>query len=277
VKDENVKFEVETRVVAAGRQPPFREFGEDLRDATFSVEPDSNVLFEGVAYERVDLSGIRFWQFHARESVFIDCDFSRISSREGGLLGDFPKARFVGCNFSGADLRHLQPGWGRFERCVFTDIRIRDWKTYNASFVDCIFGGRIEKSTFFGRRNWLHPNEARLPPANDFHGNDFSRADLIDVSFREGVDLKQQRLPEGPQYMLLDRWPERVARTRKAIAKWEPEALRRDAAKVLEIYSDQDDEQTLNFIRLDDLGRHTPREVLDRIHEDLARPFPTDA
>jgi uncharacterized protein YjbI with pentapeptide repeats len=264
-------------VVPPGPQAPFFVFSEDVHDRRFSVDPDVHVLIEGATFERVDFSKIRFDYFHARESVFLDCDFSSISSRAGGVLGDFPEARFVGCTFDRADLRHLSPGWGRFERCQFTNAKIRDWTTDDASFVDCVFSGRIERSIFYGQRNWLHPGETVLPPPNDFRGNDFSQADLVDTDFREGIDLSQQRLPTGDDYLLLDRWPERVERVRNVIASWEPESVRRHAAKLLEIYWNDDEKQLWQLIRRDELGRYTPREVVDLLHDELARPLPGPA
>lgn len=37
-----------------------------------------------------------------------------------------------------------------------------------------------------------------------FAGNDFSDAELIDVGFRLGVDLREQKLPTGGQYLYIE-------------------------------------------------------------------------
>ena len=42
------------------------------------------------------------------------------------------------------------------------------------------------------------------PSRNEIEDNDFSRAKLIDVAFRTGVDLTKQRLPSGPECTYLD-------------------------------------------------------------------------
>ena len=112
-----------------------------------------------------------------------------------------------------------------------------------------------------------------MPPPNDFLGNDFSQADLVDTDFREGIDLSQQRLPSGPDFLVLDHWPDRVERARPVIETWEPESVRQEAIKVLDIYWNDDEKQVWKWIRRDDLGRYTPRVVLDRLHDELARPF----
>lgn len=38
---------------------------------------------------------------------------------------------------------------------------------------------------------------------NEFHGNDFTDAELIGVDFRSGIDLTRQRLPTGQDYLYL--------------------------------------------------------------------------
>lgn len=53
-----------------------------------------------------------------------------------------------------------------------------------------------------------------LRPVNEFHGNDFSGAELIDVSFR-GIDLSRRRLPTGDGYLYL---PDAEAATERALA-----------------------------------------------------------
>ena len=42
----------------------------------------------------------------------------------------------------------------------------------------------------------------------EFSGNDFSRAKLYGVEFRYGIDLSTCRMPEGPEYLRIDDFPE---------------------------------------------------------------------
>jgi hypothetical protein len=52
----------------------------------------------------------------------------------------------------------------------------------------------------------------KLPPrANVVTGNDFSRAELQALGLRRGVAVDEQRWPDDPSYVVLDRIPERVA------------------------------------------------------------------
>ena len=272
-EDRVLRFDAEARVVEGEPHGPFLYVDTDIRESRLPVDNDVDVLIDSAHMERVDFSNIRFLHFQARQSTFVDCDFSGISSRTGGTLGHFPGSRYIGCHFDGADLRRIGPGQARFERCAFTDVRIRDWTADDASFVDCVFSGRIEQSMFYGRRTLKYPDESTLPPPNDFIGNDFSGADLVDVSFRAGLDLRKQQLPRGGNYLLLDGWQERVARARHSIGTWEPASIRASALRVLDIYWNEDSDQESMLLRRDDLGKGTPAIVLERVFAELERPL----
>jgi hypothetical protein len=77
------------------------------------------------------------------------------------------------------------------------------------------------------------------PRRNQFSGNDLSRAKPRRVLFRNGLDLSTNRLPEGPEYLHLDRFGERLQHARWAVAAW-PEEERRDAEIILDIYDEED-------------------------------------
>jgi uncharacterized protein YjbI with pentapeptide repeats len=271
--DDAIGFRINARVVPTGPEPPRVYLKDGLQDVRFSVADDVDVMMSEARMERVDFSGIRFERFRAEACVFVDCNFSRITSRTGGTLGYYPGSTYVGCNFHKADLRRISPGWARFERCAFTDVRMRDWMADNASFVDCVFSGRIVRSAFYGRRTFLYPDETTSPPPNEVIGNDFANAELVDVSFRSGVDLSRQRLPDGPNYILVDRWPQRVERARQEIESWSNGSLKRTALHVLDIYWNDDHLQLWKWIRRDNLAKTTPAEVLHRLHAELERPL----
>jgi hypothetical protein len=59
------------------------------------------------------------------------------------------------------------------------------------------------------------------------------------VLFRNGLDLSTNRLPEGPEYLHLDRFRQRLQHARIAVAAW-PEEERRDAEIILDIYKQND-------------------------------------
>lgn len=111
--------------------------------------------------------------------------------------------------FDGADLRRVFVGNTRFERCRFEGTKIHDWGADEAEIVDCMFATRISESRFAGRP-WKGP----VSPArerNEFQGNDFSRSTLVGNSFVYGIAISERVWPEGPDYIRLDRYQERLA------------------------------------------------------------------
>jgi hypothetical protein len=79
-----------------------------------------------------------------------------------------------------------------------------------------------------------HPVGEERPRRSQFTGNDLSHAKPRRVLFRNGVDLSSNRLPEGPDYLHLDRFCERLQAARVAVAAW-PEEERRDAEIILDV------------------------------------------
>jgi hypothetical protein len=72
-----------------------------------------------------------------------------------------------------------------------------------AEFVDCTFSGKMNKGWFHGTVSDEQMRKALGRDRNEIRGNDFSGMELIDVAFRTGVDLTQQRLPTSPEYVFL--------------------------------------------------------------------------
>ena len=68
---------------------------------------------------------------------------------------------------------------------------------------------------------------------NEFEGNDFSRAKLVDVGFRTGIDLARQQLPSGDGYILLADAAGAVLRARRAFDTWDDPAAKKQAIGVL--------------------------------------------
>ena len=173
---------------------------------------------------------------------------------------------YTECSFDGSQLGGT--GWGRarFVRCSFRNVRLRGLFGFDAEFVDCVFTGLAEHCVFNGAPNTdldqvreladrmadlLGPAERaalqrridEAPPdrtANEFRGNDFSGMELIDVDFRDGIDLTAQRFPPGDEYAIVLDASAAIARARGEVRFWDYDAgrefglalLRRLAAKV---------------------------------------------
>jgi hypothetical protein len=204
-----------------GTVPVVRVTGE-LRQQRYEPPRGALVDFDGARLVEVDFTNTRFHTFSASAgSVFERCNF-RAMVAEGGGMGDHTQqVVYKDCHFEGADLSDVIPGTARFERCTFQDLS--GWICGETEFVECRFLGRVQSLNFIGRP-W-DPGRRRFkrlkPPRtlNEFVSNDFSRAELIDVSFMYGIDLSIQKLPESTAYIRLDRRPERMRVARSVVQR----------------------------------------------------------
>lgn len=149
-----------------------------------------------------DFSGLTLDQFYADGSRFRECHFERMVVTSAVLGSNHlgVNTEYVDCVFDGSRLTMTSAGYSRFVRCSFRDIVISDWICFSLELIDCDFtGARLEQCVFNGT---VPPKDARRlrRTRNEFHGNDFSAAELIDVGFRTGIDLSLQKLPQGPDY-----------------------------------------------------------------------------
>ena len=140
------------------------------------------------------------------------------------LEADRCLTEYIDCSFDGARLKSVIAGFSRFVRCSFRDVDIKGLGDDYLELVDCVFTGKLRSTVFWGappqpnarlryeshlrflaREGRSEPpgyRELALRESNEFHGNDFSGAELIGVSFR-GIDLAEQRLPTGAGYLYL--------------------------------------------------------------------------
>jgi hypothetical protein len=160
-------------------------------------------------------------------------------------------------------------GYSRFVRCSFRNVDLRNWICFEVELVDCVFSGRLRRAVFNGtvrkEKQVLLGREH-----NEFHGNDFSAIDLIDVGFRTGIDLTQQRLPTEPEYLYLPDAAAAVERARSELIDWEePEpGLRRVALQWIDdLEQDVRDGQQQLFLRADDYYGYSslPRGAVDKL------------
>jgi hypothetical protein len=266
--------EVAARVVGSGRPHPSpRRVVGELEGGRFDRR-STNVAFEAATVRDVSFAGMGFEELSVRNGgLFSGCDFSRVRSRYmSHLSANLPAAVYRDCRFDGADMREFSLGTARFERCTFDGARLDGWRSNLAEFVDCTLAGRIRNVRFFGQANGPLAEELALDGrVNEFRGNDFRRAELLDTSFVMGIDLDAQRWPEAPGYIRLDGLGERVRRVRTEVIHWTDLDARRDALVMLEIlqkaYLDlgQDD----LFLHRATLGRSN-RETAEQIWDLLA-------
>src|SRR5215204_4077889 len=200
-----------------------------LAGGEFRAPPSPYVTFRDVVARDVDFSGREYRLLTSRSSRFERCNFDRIRV-ERGPLGRYPQSLFLECTFRDAVFQKgVSPFLARFERCSFERARIEEWFTFCAEFVDCSFAGaRIIGSRFFGTPfecyGWLQFRHRRK--RNEFSGNDFSEAELIDTMFSAGIDLDAQHLPTSPEYIRINDAQRRIAEARARIGSWDAAAKR---------------------------------------------------
>jgi hypothetical protein len=69
--------------------------------------------------------------------------------------------------------------------------------------IDCGFPETTVRASVFHGISGAAQDGSPKRKRNEFIGNDFSSADLIDVDFRGGIDLEKQMLPTGSEYIYI--------------------------------------------------------------------------
>jgi uncharacterized protein YjbI with pentapeptide repeats len=231
------------------------------------------VLLHRVIVSDVDLSRAKFDRMVPSGCTFVRCDFrtAALDRRLSPLFKAREQNVFRECRFDGADLRSIDPGPSRFEACVFDGADLRGWTPMLAEFVDCHFAGRLERVRFHGRP-WGAGADDILPrrDANAFRGNDFSAAEMIDVAFVMGIDLAQQRWPDGREYIRLDRIHQRLTRGHQEILHWKDLESRSEAMAMMRELSLLYRQQNDVIARRSDPRRVAVPEVQDRVWSTLS-------
>lgn len=187
-------------------------------------------------FDRADFSKLDIGHFCPVKCRFLSCSFAKSHIRNACFGGGPHATLYQDCDFTGLRFRSMACGRARFERCRFEDVRVGIWICMNAEFVDCTFSGHL-KTTIFSA---LDPNVLILPKEerlkhrpNEFRGNDFTRCTYLDVTFRGGIDLSLQRLPDDAKHGVIQDAALAIPRLRSAIASWKDPELRGNAHRIL--------------------------------------------
>jgi hypothetical protein len=201
------------------------------------VPQDQRVVLDHVRLTGEDYSGRKLIQFCTIGCRLEGCRFvgARIDDAQFGSGREM--SEFVECIFDGARLVGVGSR-SRFVRCSFRDIDASNWIFNRAELIDCTFTGRLRKAIFSG----AVPQQFRADVGrerNEFHGNDFSGMELIDVTFRAGIDLTQQQLPSGSQFIYLPDAGEIVNGARSDVATWPESKDQKTAMGILNTLADE--------------------------------------
>jgi uncharacterized protein YjbI with pentapeptide repeats len=205
------------------------------------VPKDERIVLDHVSVSGQDYSYRHFGQFCTIAARLENCRFDGAIIDQFQLGSGRESTEVIQCSFNGVRLTR-GGGFTRFVRCSFLDSDLRNWLCIATEFVECVFSGRIEKAIFHGTVLPVLPQMRAQygRDRNEFRGNDFSSAELIDVAFRTGIDLTRQKLPVGEDYLYLPHASESLERVRSRLVElYKADAeLRRIANILLDPYVD---------------------------------------
>ena len=182
-------------------------------------------LHEATTVERQDFRGLQFDKWTAVACRFVECDFSSSQIEDMCFGGGTATTVYERCKFDGARLGLVAPGVARFVECSFREMIIRDANFADAEFVRCVFSGRLTHIQFWANRP-VTGSQRFDRTCNEIVDNDWSGCVFKDVSFRGGVDLARQRLPDGPEYVRLQTGADARGRISELSRGWTPSGRR---------------------------------------------------
>ena len=183
------------RVRATGTPWPEHLITGRHHGGRITVPAAATITVRSADLQDVDLSRQPFDNYLARGSTLTGCDFTG-TVWGGGVLGDAPQVEYRDCDFTRADLKRVGPRFARFVGCRFDGADLDGWNAMCAEFVGCTFTGRLAEVRFSAVPWGIGRDKAKkLRSRNDFTGNDFTGAELVDCMVAGGIDLDANRWP----------------------------------------------------------------------------------
>jgi hypothetical protein len=194
---------------------------------------DARVVLDHLQVRGQDYSARRIIQFTTIGSRLVKCRFDNVTIDAAQFGCGRQTSEFVDCTFNGARIVMGPGGLSRFIGCTFQNVELRQWICFAVEVIDCTFGGELRMAIFNGTiSSELRDLAGR--DRNEFSGNDFSAMDLINVTFRTGIDLTRQRLPRGRSYLYLPDAAGALGHARSAVMMWQDLGLRRPALAIVD-------------------------------------------
>jgi uncharacterized protein YjbI with pentapeptide repeats len=204
---------------------------ERLVGHTFSGSRFSDIWISGCQLERCDFSAVRA------------DGFTPGVSDSGG------PSTYLDCVFDGAQMRLGPSGYGRFERCSFRNVDLRDWMWKGVDLVECTFTGSLRRTIM-----WGSTQDGRR--TNEVRDNDLSGARLIDFTFRGGVDVTAQRMPAGGAGVVIADLVAIFPAVRERVVRWPDLDERRELWVYIQgLELDLDTGQRSYWFNPEDFGR----------------------
>jgi uncharacterized protein YjbI with pentapeptide repeats len=164
------------------------------RKGKIDIPRDQLVILSKRVLEGESFSDRHLLGFSSEGCHFRRCSFERMKIESASFGAGTKESVYEDCQFDGSEIHGL-PGIARFYRCSFRNIRLDGFFSLAASFIECVFSGEIRGSVFYG--SLPASNMPYGKRQNEFFGNDFSETLLVDVDFRDGIDLSKQHMPKA--------------------------------------------------------------------------------
>jgi hypothetical protein len=239
------------------------------RAGRIQISDSAQVVLSNQHLVAQDFRGLKLLQFSAEGMRLERCAFDGWVIRSGSFGAGRATSEYVDCSFNDAKI-HMGPGgYARFVDCTFENVAIDSWFCFAVELVGCSFSGQLHKAVFNGR---VPPEKRDIAgrSTNQFEGNDFSRAKLLAVAFRTGIDLSMQRLPSGPEYTHLVDAPSAVRQARIAFnALGDPEEKKRVRGVLAIMEEGVAAGQGQLLIRVDDYPRASRSAIQRLLHTAL--------
>lgn len=195
---------------------------------------DDRVFYRDETLVGVDFSGRREDEWEFCNSRLENCKFEGLKVAHFCFGSGFDVTEYVDCSFDGSRIKAINPGNARFVRCSFRDVRLHKWICNTVEMLDCEFTGTLTEVSFDARI--IHAEQAELGrSSNTFLRNDFSGAKLVWTGFRGGIDLAEQRLPEGAGYIYLANAEPVVREALSRVGAWVERDYRDEVLRYLEV------------------------------------------
>ncbi len=181
------------------------------------IPEDQIVRIDHATLQGMDYSNRKLVKFSAIGCRLENCKFDHVEINDASFGAGGEQSEYVDCSFDNARMTIPVGGYARFAGCSFRDVDIGSWICFAVEVIDCAFSGKLRGAIFNGTVP-LENRKFANSEKNEFRGNDFSAVKFMDVTFRTGIDLTQQRLPSGPGYIYVPDPVAVLARSRQYVA-----------------------------------------------------------
>jgi len=183
----------------------------------------TNCIFESTVAKGLEITASDFENCAFKKSNF----YSSFMNKNIGVNS----GSFINCQFEEVNLVETSFRFPLINNCVFKNCKLSATNFDGSRFENCKFSGKVDSPWFRGYSIyamksilWLFNRVDPRQYPNHMINIDFSEAEMIGVSFSDGIDLTKCVFPKGEQYILITNLEQVMLRVRRVIdTKWEDE------------------------------------------------------